>query len=76
MLKFLLILILLIYTFYRVASFLYKFVFGGVHRSQFQSYQNRGGATEGKVNVDKAPNKRRTNRGYEGGEYVDFEEIK
>lgn len=76
MLKFLIILVLLIYTFYKVASFLFKIVFGGVQRNEFRSYDHQSKQTNGKVNVDRAPSKRKKDGGYQGGEYVDFEEVK
>lgn len=76
MLKFLLILILAIYAFYRAASFLFRFFLGGVSRSHFEQSQRRR-APNSNLNVDRAPKKGATKGdGYSGGEYVDFEEVK
>ncbi|MEP1095079.1 MAG: DUF4834 family protein [Cyclobacteriaceae bacterium] len=78
MLKFLLIAILVIYCFYRVAAFLFRFMLGGFSKSQFDSTQYRQRkAPNSNLHVDRVP---RENSGkkkdFEGGDYVDFEEVK
>lgn len=78
MIKFLLIAVLVIYSFYRVANFLFKFVYGGFGKDQFNStkYNNKR-TSEGKVNVDRSPQSAQGKKnGYQGGEYVDYEEVK
>ena len=76
MLKFLFILILTVYLFYRVASFLFRMVLGGQSGAYF--HQNRPPRNKkDNINVDKTPrSKMKRGKGYNGGEYVDFEEIK
>lgn len=78
MIKFLLIAILVIYSFYRVASFLFKFLFGGFARDQYNSTQYRQKkAPNSNLNVDRVPKTEAERKGdFQGGDYVDFEEIK
>lgn len=86
MLKFLLFLVLFVYVMYKLSGFLNRF-FGmiGGNRYNHQSFErNRqyGGQrrrqSDGNVTVDYVPNgkqHRRKNKG-QGGEYVDYEEVK
>lgn len=81
MAKILIILILVIYVFYKVAGFLFKLVFGslrndpGQFRSQNRQYTRK--APGSNLNIDKVPqDKPNKKSGYKGGEYVDFEEVK
>ncbi len=78
MLKFLLIAILIIYAFYRVAAFLFRFMLGGYDRGQFNSTQyQRRKAPGSNLNVDSIPRTKAVKKkGFEGGDYVDFEEVK
>ncbi|MEQ9402932.1 MAG: hypothetical protein RIM99_05050 [Cyclobacteriaceae bacterium] len=76
MLKFLLIAILVIYSFYRVASFLFKIVFGGYSKGQFNSQQRGRKAPNSNLNVDRIPRNENRKKDFEGGDYVDFEEVK
>ncbi len=81
MLKFLLILVLIIYVFYKTAGFLFKMVFGGL-RSDPGHFQNRSQqyskkAPNSNLNIDKVPHDNSSqNPKYDGGEYVDYEELK
>ena len=81
LIKFLLILILVIYAFYKVAGFLFKIVFGNLRNDpgQFsgrnQHYSKR--APGSNLNIDKIPTNRSSKgQSYNGGEYVDYEEVK
>lgn len=78
MIKFLLIAVLVIYSFYRVASFLFKFVFGGFAKNQFNSTQQRSRkAPNSNLNVDRVPREQSGKKSdFQGGDYVDFEEVK
>lgn len=76
MLKFLIILFLIVYVAIRVGGYLFKLFF--VSASEFQQ-QATGGRTKtrrGDLKIDNVPaNKSRKNKGYEGGDYVDYEEV-
>ncbi len=76
MLKFLLILVLLVYTFHKASSFLFKVVLGGSSKSQFQAYKNKKKSANGKVHVDHATSEKKGRKDFQGGEYIDFEEMK
>ena len=78
LIKFFLIAFAVIYLFYRAASFLFRFMLGGFSNDQFDHTQyQRKKARNGNVNVDRVPSKESGKKeGYEGGEYVDFEEVK
>lgn len=78
MIKFLLIAVLVIYSFYRVASFLFRFVFGGFAKNQFNSTQYKSRkAPNSNLHVDQVPRSQSERKGdFQGGDYVDFEEVK
>jgi len=77
--KFLLILILIIYVFYKAAGFLFRLVFGGFRNDpgHFRS-ENTRRASNGNLRVDKIPHSKRdrSKNDFSGGEYVDYEEVK
>lgn len=79
MFKFLIILILIIYTFYKVAGFFFRLVFGNL-RSDPGSFKQRPQshkAHNSNLNIDKIPlEQSRSKTEFKGGEYVDFEEVK
>jgi len=80
MLKILLIFILIVYAFCKIAGFLFRLIFG-LLRTNPGGFQRRGQyakkAPDSNLNIDKAPQQRTVkNSGYEGGDYVDFEEVK
>lgn len=85
MFKFLLIIILICYLIYRVGGFLFRMLFIGAqqqqqHRNQYQGSQQSSHtkkAPGSNLNIDHIPHKDKKNpRDFDGGEYVDFEEVK
>ena len=75
MIKFLLILFLICYALYRVGGFLFKIMSIGASQAQQQKQQStRRKAPQSNLNIDHMPKKHA--KGYEGGDYVDFEEVK
>ena len=81
MLKILIILILIGYVFFRVTSFVFSALFGGINRAQqfgrnSAPFTRTRKAPNSNVNIDNVPNTSNQNKGYEGGEYVDYEEVK
>ena len=78
--KFLLILVLAIYTFYKVAGFLFRVVFGSLRSDPGSFRQERHStkkAPNSNLNIDKVPHPQSgSNKSFDGGEYVDFEEVK
>lgn len=81
MLKFLIILVLILYVFYKTAGFLFRLVFGNL-RSDPGHFNNRNHQQSRKapgtnLNIDKVPQGQAKKDGtFKGGEYVDFEEVK
>lgn len=82
MLKFLLILVLLIYLIYKVGGFFFKLLFMGSQQqrsydSQHTHQQKSHTPPNSNVKVDYVPKKdRKSGENFEGGQYVDFEEVK
>ncbi len=80
LLKIIIVLILVGYVFNKVTSFLFR----GANRNyqgrdQFgQQYSRKPrNASNGNVNIDNVPIRRsKKKRGFSGGEYVDYEEVK
>lgn len=80
MFKIILIFILAVYFFFRVFGFVLRAVFGSPRPQPggFQQ-QKHSRAREGDLfinNVPKTKTKRDRSEGFEGGDYVDFEEVK
>ena len=80
MLKFFLILILILYCFYRVAGFLFRFVFGNLKGDPAQfnrsSHDRPRQAPNSNLKVDSVPRTQNSKKGdFNGGEYVDYEEV-
>lgn len=84
-LKFLIILILVCYVFYRVGGFLFKMLFLGAterykYSTQDQEYKKPPrSARDSNLNIDYVPKKEKeTDKPdrFQGGDYVDFEEVK
>lgn len=83
--KFLLILILIIYLFYKGTGLLFKSFFGS-YKDNLNRETGRRNETSRKVpnsnlNIDDVPSQRRQRRNdrgnsFDGGDYVDFEEVK
>lgn len=86
MLKFLIILALIIYIFYKVGGFLFRVFFLGAseyeqQKRHQQRYRNQEPphrrAPDSNLNIDYVPREKRkkNEEGYNGGEYVDYEEV-
>lgn len=90
MLKFLLIVFLIAYVVYKVGGFIFRTILLSTYQAQHkkqantqqQQYKTNGNgryASDGNVRIDYAPGEQ-TNKGkkknFDGGEYVDFEEVK
>lgn len=70
----LLALLVLILIFFRALGMIIKTVIGsnnGNKRTRYSNFSNP--KRKGDINVDHNPNK--TNKGYDGGEYVDYEDV-
>ncbi|MEQ8906306.1 DUF4834 family protein [Ekhidna sp.] len=82
MLKVIIILILIGYVCYRVTNFIFSGIFRGFtqhqqfgRQEQYQRSSRR--ARDGNLNIDKVPTgKSNKDKGFSGGEYVDYEEVK
>ena len=63
----------LIWILFKAIGMIIKTVIGG-DSNRSTRYSNQGNSRrKGEINVDHNPNK--TNKGYKGGEYVDYEDI-
>jgi hypothetical protein len=70
----LLALLVLIWIFFKALGMIIKMVIGGNADNRQTRYSNRGNHRQkGDIHVDHNPNK--TNKGYDGGEYVDYEDV-
>ncbi|MEQ8472124.1 MAG: DUF4834 family protein [Marinoscillum sp.] len=83
MIKFLLIVVLFCYLLYRVGGFLFRMLFIGAQQQQRNQYQGNHQSNQSKkapgsnLNIDHIPQKDQKNqKDFNGGEYVDFEEVK
>lgn len=78
MLKFLIILILIIYVLARVGGYLFKIFFIGASEAQRKTSYNQGRrrAHNGDLDIEyrESPDKNDA-KGYSGGEYIDYEEV-
>jgi len=81
MLKFVLLFILFIYLVVKVSGFIMKTIYrlmgGQVHqqtRASSRSQQKK--PSDGNVNVDYMPKNGKHSKHYDGGEYVEYEEVK
>ena len=64
----------LIWIFFKALGMIIKMVFGGnSDNKQTRSYTANNPKEKGDINVDHNPNK--SNKGYDGGEYVDYEDV-
>jgi len=87
MLKFLLILFLIGYVFFKVGGFLFRTLLGGLgaktayqytqSRNQQERQHQKRSTTRDGVSIDYAPDNKdkRSAANFKGGEYVDYEEI-
>ena len=70
----LLALLVLIWIFFKALGMILKTVIGGTTTKRESRYSNSNNhRQEGDINVDHNPNK--SNKGYDGGEYVDYEDV-
>lgn len=85
MLKFLLIVFLIGFIFFKLLGLFFKVLLGGsaTEKSGHRAYQNQQyqstKSTDGNVNIDYVPNgneSKKSSKTFTGGEYVDYEEIK
>jgi len=79
MIKFLLIVFLVSYLLYKVGGFLFRMFFISLTQQQRTSANQKQTKTSRNGNVDiqfANDQKKRSNKGFEGGEYVDYEEVK
>lgn len=76
LLKFLLIVGLIGFLLFRVLGIFFKVLTGSTANHKPQDYQQSRRPKDGNVNVDFVPNKdKKKDKGYKGGEYVDYEEL-
>ena len=86
MLKFLIVMVLVIYLIYKVAQFLLKVLIIGAggqaaykQRQEYRKYQStHQHDKKGNVSIDYIPEngKQAGSQNFKGGEYVDYEEVK
>jgi hypothetical protein len=78
MFKFLLIVFFISYVIYKVGGFLFKILFIGAANAQQQKRQQyatpKRKAPRSNLHIDHVPSK--GDKGYSGGDYVDYEEVK
>lgn len=80
MFKFLLILFLIGYLFFKIGGFLFRLFLGRTAKAaQERQYQqnNSGRKTKDGINIDHVPNQKNKRDGgnFKGGEYVDYEDV-
>ncbi|WKK82227.2 DUF4834 domain-containing protein [Marivirga arenosa] len=80
MFKFLLILFLIGYLFFKIGGFIFRLFLGRTAKAaQERQYQqnNKGRTTKDGVHIDHIPNQKgkRSGGNFKGGEYVDYEEV-
>ena len=78
MLKFFLILILIVYALFRVGTFIMKIFFGSLGKQQYSQQRTSSRRAPGSnLNIDHIKKKdAKKQKGFSGGEYVDYEEVK
>jgi hypothetical protein len=78
MFKFLLIIILVVYSLFRIGTFILKVFFGSLGKQQYSQQRTSSRRAPGSnLNIDhvqQQPSKKSQN--FSGGEYVDYEEVK
>ena len=80
MFKFLIILFLIGYLFFKIGGFLFRLFLGRTAKAaQERQYQqnNKGRKTKNGIHIDHIPNQKgkRTGGNFKGGEYVDYEDV-
>ena len=82
MLKFLIIVVLVGYIFYKVGGLIFRTLFGTLNNGHYQrgNFQDRQQHNQrpkgGNVNIDYVPDDKKNRKNFDGGEYVDYEELK
>ena len=68
-------LLLLIWFFFKAIGMIFRTVLGSAEDNRSSRYGNNhsGNRRKGNINIDHDPNK--SKKDYQGGEYVDYEEI-
>lgn len=67
-------LFVLIWIFFKALGMIIKMVIGSTNDNKQTRYTNQGNRRhKGDINVDHNPNK--SNKGYDGGEYIDYEDV-
>ena len=73
MLKFLLIIFLFLYVVFRFGGYLVRILSGNSGGDSGQSFEKK--PRDGNVTVNYDPKDKRNQKGFDGGEYVDYEEV-
>lgn len=78
MIKFLIILVLIVYSLFRVGTFILRMFFGGLGKHQYSQQRTSSRKAPGSnLNIDNIRNSNsKTDKKFTGGEYVDYEEVK
>ncbi len=78
MLKFLLIIVLVVYALFRIGTFLLKIFFGSLGKQQYSQQRTSSRRAPGSnLNIDHVQKqKSKKEQDFSGGEYVDYEEVK
>jgi hypothetical protein len=75
MLKFLLIFFVIAYLAFRLGGLLIRFMMGGLGNNRNTNRTFTTKPKDGNVSVNIDPKKDRGKKGFQGGEYVDYEEV-
>lgn len=75
LLKFLLIVGLIGFLLFRVLGVFFRVLTGSTANPRAQETRQTRKPKNGNVNVDYIPGKEKDNKGFKGGEYVDYEEL-
>ena len=78
MIRGILILAIIGYLIYRFGKLLFKFFYlisGEQEDRARTTFEGKRRPVDGNVNIDKVPDKDRSKNRYQGGDYVDYEEI-
>lgn len=82
MFKVLLIVFAFFFLLFRVGGFFMKLLFGGMQAKQNQPFQkqssqNKPKPKDGNVHIEHVPdNLKKGDKGFDGGDYIDYEEVK
>ena len=82
MLKFLIIIFLVGYVLYKAGSVIFRVLSGNLNNGQYSrgNFQGQGNRPphnrKGDINIDYVPDDKKNKKDFDGGEYVDYEELK